>query len=307
MSEVAGAGAVRILLTGGTGYIGRYVAEACLDCGWEVHLLTRPGSIFPPALDGRVGRHDHQPTFESLDAVLRAVRPECVAHLASAPAGARDPEQVRQTIETNVTLPTLLLEAMAVNGIGRFVNTGTFWQHYRGEAFCPVDFYAATKQAFQDVVRHYTVNRGLAAITLKLFDTYGPDDPRRKIVTLLVDAARKGGDLGMSGGEQILDLTHVADVGRAFAHAIALAMAAPGGHEASYFVSGERMSLKKLARVVTAAAGQHFAPRFGALPYREREIMVPIDPGADLLPGWASEHRVGDMIATLLPGGPAAA
>lgn len=296
----------RILLTGGTGYIGRHVAEACLAAGWEVHLLTRPASLVPPALDGRVGRHDHQPTFESLDGVLRAVRPDCVAHLASAPAGARDPEQVRQTIETNVTLPTLLLEAMAANDVGRFVNTGTFWQHYRGEAFCPVDFYAAAKQAFQDLVRHYAVNRGLAAVTLKLFDTYGPDDPRRKIVTLLVDQARKGGELGMSGGEQILDLTHVADVGRAFARAIALAMTAPGGSDASYFVSGERMSLKQLAGLVAEAAGPRFCPRFGALPYRAREIMVPIDPGADRLPGWAPEHRVGDMIAALLAADPAA-
>ena len=299
--------AVRILVTGGTGYIGRHVAEACLATGWEVHLLTRPASIMPPALDGRVGRHDHQPTFESLDAVLRAVQPVCVAHLASAPAGARDPHEVRQTIETNVTLPTLLLEAMVANGIGRFVNTGTFWQHYRGETFCPVDLYAATKQAFQDVLRHYAVNREFAAITLKLFDTYGPDDPRRKIVTLLVDAARKGSDLGMSGGEQILDLTHTADVGRAFAHAIALAMEAREGRYSSYFVSGERMSLTALARIVTAAAGQHFAPRFGALPYREREIMLPIDPGADRLPGWAPEHRVADTIAGLLADDPAAA
>jgi nucleoside-diphosphate-sugar epimerase len=291
---------VKVLLTGGTGYVGRYVADACVSTGWDVHLLTRPSSVVPASLLGRVTRHDHDASFDSLYAVLQHCAPDCVVHLASAPTAISSPGQAKQIIDVNVALPTLLLEAMLQTGVHRFVNTGTFWQHYESETFRPVDLYAASKQAFQDVLLHYTGNRALAALTLKLFDNYGPDDPRRKIVTLLIDAAGRGDELALSGGDQVLDLTHVKDVARAYVQAISLVMAVPQGTNASYFVSGERMSLKELSAIISKVSGSGALPRFGMRPYREREIMVPIDPGKDRLPGWAAVRSVEEAVSDLL-------
>jgi nucleoside-diphosphate-sugar epimerase len=289
---------MRVLITGGTGYVGRYAADRCVARGWQVHLLTRPGSSLPALLEGRVTRHDTDGAYAALCAVLDAVRPDCVLHLASAPTGAHSPELVEQLIDANIRFPTRLLEAMLTTNVRYFVNTGTFWQHYAGSAYWPVDFYAAAKQAFEDLLRHYTDLHGVAAITLKLYDNYGLDDPRRKIVTGLVDAARAGRSLDMSAGEQILDLTHVEDLGTAFAIAAERVRAATEGSNETFFVSGERMPLKALAALIAASSQTGLDVKLGARAYRVREIMEPIT--GEPLPGWQRKHGVEATIRQML-------
>lgn len=291
-----------VLLTGGTGYIGRHVAHSCLTAGWEVHLLTRYTSVVPALIAGRITRHDYDDTFERLRAVLEGVRPDCVMHLASAPVMAHDPVQVQRLLAGNVVFPTLLVEAMRVTGVRNLVNTGTFWQHYRQSDYWPVDFYAATKQAFEDLLRHYSDMRGLSVMTLKLFDSYGPDDPRRKILNILIEAASSGTALELSAGEQILDLTHVDDIGKAFVHAAELLGEAAIGTNLSYYVSGERMPLTALVDIIRDKSAAGLDVVLGARPYREREIMEPVKPGKHALPGWCPRQGVTDMIDMLLNG-----
>ena len=291
-----------VLLTGGTGYIGRHVAQSCLMAGWEVHLLTRDTSVMPTLIDGRVTRHDHDDTFERLCAILECVRPDCVMHLASAPVMAHDPGQVQRLLDGNVIFPTLLVEAMRVTGVRNLVNTGTFWQHYRQSDYWPVDFYAATKQAFEDLLRHYSDIQGISVITLKLFDSYGPKDPRRKILNILIEAASSGAALELSAGEQILDLTHVDDIGKAFVHAAELLGEAATGTNLSYYVSGERMPLKALVNIIRDKSPTGLDVILGARSYREREIMEPVEPGQHALPRWHPRQRVADMIDMMLNG-----
>ncbi len=290
-----------VVLTGGTGYVGRYVAARCLANGWRVHLLTRSASKIPVMIEGLVVRHDTDGSIAALTRVLGQVRPDCVLHLASGSALAHGAEQVDQLIDANIRFPTRLLEAMRAAGVNRFVNTGTFWQHYAGSTYWPVDFYAATKQAFEDLLRHYTDGHGFAAITLKLYDNYGPDDPRRKIVTGLVEAARLGKTIEMSAGEQILDLTHVEDLAAAFAIAAELACTASASSDRCFFVSGERVRLKELVGMIVER-NRGLRAHLGARAYRDREIMDPIFPG-ESLPGWQRAHSLAVTIDDMLSDG----
>ncbi len=289
-----------VLVTGATGYVGRHVAAQCLARGWQVHLLCRPDSVVPPMLTGGIVRHDIDGTLAGLTEVLTAVLPDCVLHLASAPAGAHNTENVDRLIQANIRFPVLLLEAMRISGVRRLVNTGTFWQHYNESRYWPTDFYAATKQAFEDLLRHYTDRHQLSAVTLKLYDTYGPDDPRRRIVTGLVEAAKTGTRLEMSAGEQVLDLTHVEDVGTAFALAAQYVCTLPEGAQETFFVSGERMPLHALVAMVATKSTNGLDARLGVRSYREREVMNPIVPGDRRLPGWAAVHTVSATIDAML-------
>ena len=63
-------------------------------------------------------------------------------------------------------------------GVKILVNTGTSWQHYENKDYSPVNLYAATKQSFEAILQYYVEVASLKAITLKLFETYGLDDPR---------------------------------------------------------------------------------------------------------------------------------
>lgn len=288
-----------VVVTGGTGYVGRHVAARCVARGWQVHLLTRPDSVVPEILTGKVTRHDIAADASALGDVIARVAPDCALHLASAPVRPHSAESAEQLVEANIRFPVLLLEAMRANGVRRIVNTGTFWQHYQQSTYWPTDFYAATKQAFSDLLCHYTDQHDIAAVTLKLYDTYGPDDPRRRIVTGLVDAALSGTSLDMSAGEQILDLTHVEDVAEAFALAADHVCTLPGGSNETFFVSGERMPLRALVAMINDKSDRRLDARLGARPYRVREIMDPIAASA-IVPGWTPSRRVADTISEML-------
>src|SRR5207247_1687541 len=90
------------------------------------------------------------------------------------------------------------------------------WQHFGGEEYHPADLYAATKQAFVDVLRYFVEAAALEVVTLELYDSYGLDDARVKLMPALRRAALDGGRIALTDGRQQLDLVHVDDVVRAY-------------------------------------------------------------------------------------------
>jgi nucleoside-diphosphate-sugar epimerase len=102
----------------------------------------------------------------------------------------------------------------------------------------------------------------------------------------LIAKARSGGELNMSPGEQVVDLTDVGDVVGAFAIAADRMLGAARPLWENHFVSGERCTVRELVAHVSELVGPVEA-RFGAVPYRPREVMMPVSaPPGRLLPGW---------------------
>ena len=280
----------RALITGAAGFIGGVVARRLLGEGWEVQVLLRRGSRVDLA---GVIAHEHDGTQAGMVAILEAARPEVVFHLASLFLTEHQPGDIQALAGSNILFPLQLVEAMAVTGARLLVNTGTSWQHFGTDGYRPVNLYAATKQAFEALLPYYHEARGLSCTTLKLFDTYGPGDPRRKLVRILLEAARSGAPLDLSPGEQLLDLTHVEDVAQAFLDAGTRLLAGPPVLDA-FLVSGDRLSVRELADRIQKALGRTIQGRWGLRPYRPREVMVPLDPVGRLLPGWAPRRELGE-------------
>jgi nucleoside-diphosphate-sugar epimerase len=218
--------------------------------------------------------------------ILRSVHPDIVFHLASLVVGEHSADDVDPLVQSNILFGTQLLEAMALAGVSGIVNTGTYWQHYEGREYSPVSLYAATKQAFQDILQFYCEARGLCAVTLELSDTYGPGDNRPKLLSLLDRAARTGETLQMSPGEQLLDLLHVDDVVHGYEVAadglLAGHLPSPSQYRLS---SGSLVQLKDIVELYRQATGHTVSVVWGGRPYRAREVMEPRSP-VPLLPGW---------------------
>ena len=290
------------LLTGISGFIGERLAQRLLAEGWTVHAIVRPSSDLSgigqhPALQ----LHAHDGSTEGLLRILKQSRPDTVFHLASLYLTDHRPEQVEPLIRSNLLFPAQLMEAMAATGACKLVNTGTAWQHYEGETYRPVNLYAATKQAMQDLAAYYADAKGLSVLTLKLFDTYGACDKRRKLISILVDAARTGEHLDMSPGDQIVDLSHVDDVVNAFLIAAERLKKSKAGSDEIYFVSGERLTVRELVGRVEQCLGRKLDVSFGGRPYRDREVMEPVETSAgNILPEWWPEHSLDAGIAELL-------
>jgi len=235
------------------------------------------------------GRIDAYPTTGSTDEVIDIVdtaRPDLVFHLASVFVAEHQARDIRGLVEANVLFGAQILEAMARHHIPYLVNTGTSWQHFLNQPYNPVNLYAATKQAFEDILRFYVQSGTLTAITLKLFDTYGAGDPRRKLFALLREAARSQQPLAMSPGEQFINLVHVDDVARAFLVAAdRLFSGLVAGHAVYAVSSGNPIRLRELVALYERVGGVPIHVDWGKRPYRQREVMEPWSTGRLCLAG----------------------
>lgn len=276
------------LVTGGTGFIGSNLIKGLISTGWIVHAIIRQKSD-PKALAKCVNKitlHEHDGSTESLVKILAISKPDVVFHLASLFLSGHTPKDITPLIQSNVLFSTQLVEAMNENGVKNLVNTGTSWQHYENKDYSPVNLYAATKQAFEAILQYYVEAKSIKVITLKLFDTYGPNDPRPKLFHLLERVAKTQEPLAMSPGEQLIDLVHVDDVVNAYLLAAKRLMdGLVTQHEGYGVSSGHPIPLKELVSVYEKATNTKLPIQWGGRHYREREVMATWTE-YNLLHGW---------------------
>ena len=268
---------MRILVTGATGFVGQHLLPYLEKQGHEVYALVRPST------DGSKVYTNHLYVFEDdiehLASYLLENHVDGIIHLASLYIAQHKPADIKNIVTSNVYLGTAVMEAAVKAGVKWFLNTGTIWQNYNVEPYsdryCPVNLYAASKQAFMDMAKYYTEVSDIRFCTLKLCDTYGANDTRRKIFALFEQIAKTGECLKMSPGEQKLDIVHIDNVVRDFE---ALAEKLDNGEQLreEYVVSsGRQRSLKEIAKQYEIDHQVILNIEWGGRPYRKREVMVP--------------------------------
>lgn len=268
---------MRILVTGATGFVGQNLLPYLRGQGHETHALIRPASDRSRVLTDHLCVFDDD--INALAAYLRTHRIDGIIHLASLYVAEHKPEQIKDLVLSNVYLGTAVLDASVKAGVKWFLNTGTIWQNYNAaphsDEYCPVNLYAASKQAFIDMAKYYTETSGIRFCTLKLCDTYGANDTRRKIFALFEQIARTGETLKMSPGEQKLDIVHIDKVTEQFTKLANLLNEGADLRPEYVVTSGKRVALKELARQYEAAHGVKLNIEWGGRPYRQREVMEP--------------------------------
>lgn len=288
-------------VTGSTGFIGTHLVRHLLEEGHQVHALVRG----PSELEGLPVHpmlHIHRDKHNALlmERVLREHRVESVIHLASLFIAEHQPEQIESLVSSNIYYGTELLQATVDAGVGLFINTGTTWQHFHSESYRPVCLYAATKQAFEAILAYYVDSYPVKAATLELCDTYGLGDKRRKILGILIDAAKSGEPIGLSPGEQQIDLVHISDVIAAYSAVIGSVGKQPQHSHLKYQISSDQLlSIKELCGLVDDVTGKKVSAQWGQRAYRKREVMRP----SRLLPHppqWSPQIKLEDGIKMLV-------
>jgi nucleoside-diphosphate-sugar epimerase len=194
-------------------------------------------------------------------------------------------DQVKELITANILFGTLLADAMVRNEVRALVNTGSFWEHMDGtDDYRPVNLYAATKRAFQDILKYYEDADGLHHVTLKLYGVYGPHDSRSKIFSLFRKSMTSAEPLKLSPGRQVIDLVYIDDVVSAYEKAIEYVYKDEAAGSATVSIgSGVGLSLHEIAKVYEDCVGHPLNIKWGGRSYRPREVMRSV---ADLEPAW---------------------
>lgn len=288
---------MNILVTGATGFIGTNLTRELR----KEHNLFILGQFEgdPEKLDlpGYIMDDD----INKLADYIKNNQIEGVIHLASLYLTVHTPEQIKDLVSSNVYFGTAVLEAASLAGsVKWFLNTGSIWQNYnvKGMEYNPVNLYAATKQAFIDMAKYYTDVFGIKFCTLKLCDTYGPNDTRRKIFKLFKDYSESGEVLKMSPGEQLIDLLYITDIVAGFSQLVKL-LSEGAVLNSEYVLSSEQqIPLKELATLFIKVSGRKLNIEWGGLPYRKREVMIPWK--GEVVPGWKAKISVEEGIRSFL-------
>lgn len=247
----------RVLVTGGTGFIGRRIVRALLEAGADV---TVADSREPAEAGVRSVAGD----LRDPSVADRAVRPgtDLIVHLAAVTSVLRSVADPAGTYEANVHATASLLELARTRSVGAFLLASTnAVAGDVGEAVIteqtplrPLTPYGATKAAGEMLLSCYTAAYGIRGAALRFSNVYGPGMQKKdSFIPRLMRAASSGRGVQVYGdGTQVRDLVHVDDV-----VAGALLAWRSGATGPLILGSGESVSVNDIilaARDVTGAA-----------------------------------------------------
>ncbi|MEN9722757.1 MAG: hypothetical protein RJB38_743 [Pseudomonadota bacterium] len=280
----------RILLTGGTGFLGSRICDNLLAHGYSVVVLKRSFSV-----TSRLVRFLDKVDFFDLDrapiesAFLDFGRIDAIVHCAT--DYGRKQVDVAQMVESNLMLPLKLLQIGARNGVRAFINSDTYLD--KG-----VNEYSLSKKQFLDWLKVYSDRMNCRSMRLEHF--YGPGDDPSKFVSWIIDQFRRGvSEIPLTPGMQKRDFIYIDDVVDAYRVVLEQALIGSKGFLEYDVGSGVSIELRELVKSIQKLfPGVSSEPKFGAIPYRPNEVMesrIDIRPLAEL--GWGPRISLEDGLS----------
>lgn len=297
---------MRVLVTGGAGYVGSVSVEALLAAGHEVvviddlstgHRAALPSAV--AAVQGNLG------DGAMLRDILERQRTEAVLHCAARSLVGESIADPAGYYRDNVVAGMTLLDAMRATGVRRLVFSSSAAVYGVPAAtpvtedapLVPISPYGETKRTFEAMLGWYGRAYGLRSISLRYFNAAGATasngedhEPETHLIPNLVAAALGvrevvlfGDDYPTPDGTPIRDYIHVADL--ADAHLLALDATAQGeGAEAYNLGSGRGFSVREVLGAAEAVVGRPIPHRVGPRRAGDPPVLV------------ASSERIGSAL-----------
>ena len=280
----------RVLVTGGSGFIGRHVVAAMTAAGARVRVIDLQPHP-DPDVDVVIG------DIADPDALARAVEGgmDSVVHLAAVTSVLKSIEEPERTFRTNVIGTNAVLEAAKGAGVGSLAFastnavTGPMTTPKISEvlALRPMTPYGATKAADEMLMSAYTEVYGVKCVPIRLTNVYGPGmQAKDSIVARLMRCIRLGQEFEVYGdGSQVRDYVHAHDV----VAAMKLGLTSDQWNGPMVIGSGQALSVLEVVKAVEAVSGHEIAFHHGPAKAGEMPAVI-VDPAKAHAAGWTPRY-----------------
>jgi UDP-glucose 4-epimerase len=274
----------RVLVTGGAGFIGSHMVEKLLDLGAEVKVIDT--MLCGNKIDHLAGRKKLSvykldvldvPSIEPLFAGI-----DMVFHLAAMVGVEETQDEPVTLLNVEIIGTSNVIALAAKNKVKRFIFAsssevyGDSWVPMVEEGpFNPKSSYALTKLVGEHYCRAYYQKNGLEYTALRYFNSYGPRQDERFVLSRFVNRALAGKELFVYGdGTQTRDFTYVED---SVVMSLLAAASNAGINQILNFGTGQAVSINALADMVLTALDLKSSIKVSLVDYdrhRSREIEV---------------------------------
>jgi nucleoside-diphosphate-sugar epimerase len=219
----------RVLVTGASGFIGANLTRKLLSEGAEVHVLLRTwkdnwriSTILPKLKVHNVDLLNE----EELKKVISSVKPQIIFHCATYGAYPSAQKDADLMIKTNITATKNLIMSAIDAGCERFINTGSSSEYgiknapmKETDSLEPANMYGVTKAAQTLLVTQIAKEKGIQAITLRLFSPYGPYEEETRLIPTILLKKIRGEQANLGSSASVRDFIYVDDVIDAYVRA----------------------------------------------------------------------------------------
>ena len=203
----------RILITGSTGFIGSHIVNLLLKKNICIYDILREKNKNSKYIKKLKKNKNYFPIFykkfEELEEKLKKIKINTVINCATYYSTNNDIKNIQNLIQTNIIFCSIILEALKKK-INKFINFGSMMEYSRGNYFSPKNFYAITKFSFQKVEEFYKkYNPKIKFYDLKLYETYGENDKRKKIIPTIIKKYLQNQNIKIVSKNLIMNFVHI--------------------------------------------------------------------------------------------------
>lgn len=299
--------ATRVVVSGASGFIGRWSVPVLIAAGHEVHAVAGPSTARPVPVQLRGAQVHHVDLLDAaaVDALMRRVRPTHLLHFAwIATPGVywSSPDNARWLAASRH-----LLQRFQSNGGLRVVMAGTCAEYdWARVGFCEeltsplaggaggISAYARAKLDMHAALQGFAAAHAMSAAWGRIFFQFGPDEHPDRLVASVIRNLLSGREALCSHGRQVRNFLHAADVGAAFAALLDSAVEGPVN-----IGSGDRTSIAELLNEIGLQIGRPELLKLGVRPAPPDEppVLVPAVERLRACVGWQPRFSLHDGIA----------
>lgn len=263
---------MHILVTGGAGFIGSHIADACIGRGWRVSVIDDLSTGDRHNLNPKAAFHEADLRDPATMQIVARLRPDVIVHEAAQVDLRKSVVDPGGDAEINVVASVRLLDAAVKSSVKRFVFASSGGAAYGEPLFTPqteehplnpVSPYGCAKVSVEYYMNAFRQVYGLQTVALRYANVYGPRQSalgEAGVIAIFADRMKRGEEVTINGdGEQTRDFVHVSDVVDANMAAIERADAAGAFNVGT----GIETSVNEIHRLVASALGVKTPPRYG--------------------------------------------